>query len=168
MKKLLLLGLVLAILILAMPQGVSAANDQGTATVSAKIEDSITLAVTDPALWTLNFGVDECSGTANCNQADGAISGTVNSNDDWTLTSQADADGYMRSSTNVPLGNRLLIQVETGEYGELTSAHQLASGTGLTPYQTFSRNLRQVLAITDRSDIGNYGIVITLDATSAA
>jgi hypothetical protein len=78
MKKLLLIGMILAILILAMPQGVMAADDD--AVVTATVADVSVVNVAPVAAWELDRG------TANLNTD--AISVTVDSTSPWGLTVQ--------------------------------------------------------------------------------
>jgi len=169
MKKVLLLGLILAILILAMPQGVLAATGTGSATVSASIEDYTTLSVVQPSLWTMSFANNpiQCDSVATCNLKDNAISGTVYSSDDWTLTAHADAPYQMGASSTGPyLTNLLYIQTESG-WGDLNVPGTIAHGAGnLAVGEPFANDLKQTLADADRSDLG-YSIVIALTATSA-
>ena len=171
MKKVLLIGFILVILLLAFPQGVMAADDTGSATVSATISDYITLHVDTPTAWVLSFTANGCGGDDACNQKDDAISGTVHSSDDWTLATVAHATGKMATSA-VALQNNLLIETDpsvAAGYSDLTAARTLETGTGgLTVGEPFANNLRQTLDIQDRSDIGEYSITIQLAATTAA
>jgi hypothetical protein len=171
MKKVLLIGFVLAILLLAFPQGVLAAEPDtatGSAVVSAEITSYITLAVTPPPTWELEFDANEC-GTgdptgAGCNQLADAIKFDISSNDGWTLNVLQNSanDGYLKSGSEA-LQNRLFIGPDTGGiFVDAHAAHPLQTGpkttaTGVSHYKT----LRQKLDILDNAALTGY--TITLD-----
>jgi hypothetical protein len=167
MKKLLLIGLILAICILAMPQGVLAATDDGFAVVSANINDYVSLIVTPPGNWPLAYDATTCG--AACNELAPAIGFAVSSNDAWTVRSLDDTlqDGFMvgKASTNTPLANRLLIGPDTSTaYVNLIINQDLQTGT---MSGSFTKNLRQTLAITDDSRNNPFTITINFDVTTA-
>jgi hypothetical protein len=167
MKKVLLIGFVLAILLFAFPQGVLAATDDGQATVSARISDYITLTVTNPGDWPLAYDANQCGGTEHCNQG-APIGFTVSSNDQWTVRSltDTDQDGFMVGSddASTPLAELLLIgpDVSAG-YVDLTDNRDLQTDS---MSKSFTKNLRQVLAITDDSRNNPFTITINFDVTT--
>ena len=172
MKKVILIGLILAILLLAFPQGVMAATD--TAAVSATIADYIFLDVTGPtSAWPLEFThvTNECDAVPECNQLTNAISFAINTNDAWFLTAKQDSTGQVGRllSGSTYLTNPLYIGPNTANnYVTVVSADQLLeSGTTVGVITPFTKNLRQTLAIGDQSALGTYSITLTFDATTA-
>jgi hypothetical protein len=179
MKRVLLIGIILAILILAMPQGVSAATSSGgaaqAAEVTATIADYITLVVTGPAsTWMLNFDNNpvQCDSDAKCNQLNNAITFAISSNDGWTLSAVGDNSGnigFLKTSESpfLSLVNRLKIGPNpTAAYVTVETTKTLQTGTlGVTP--PFTKNLQQTLAITDDAT-RTYHLTLTFDATTNA
>jgi hypothetical protein len=98
MKKILFIGLILAILLFAFPQGVSAAESD-SATVVASVESKLDCVATHPAgTWALTRGQN------NFLYGSDAVSLTVDSTTDWTLTASNSApegadDGHMYDAT---------------------------------------------------------------------
>jgi len=180
MKKVLLIGLILAILLLAFPQGVMAL-DTGSATVSATISDYIDLVVTraSSAPWVLDYTVTQCDAplatTTGCNKLIDNIQFDINTNAAWKLSLLADADknGYLTSDTT-PLTNRLTIgPVNSGTTylvaTSSSSAQELQSGllpdSGIVPQ--FKKSLQQQLAIADDSTLTysntlNFNVITTV------
>ena len=177
MKKVLLIGFVLAILLLAFPQGVMAA-DTGSATVSATISDYIDLVVTRASsdAWVLDYTVAQCDGssTTGCNKLANNIQFDINTNSAWQLRLLQDAakDGYLTSGTT-PLTNRLTIgPVNSGSTYLVATAssspQELQSGllpdSGIVPQ--FTKSLQQQLAIADDATLTysntlNFNVITT-------
>jgi len=117
MRKLLLLGFILAILMLAFPQGVMAATeDQATVSATVKTVTDIDVELTTPTAWVLNrLDADE-------NDKNDAINVTVDCNGDWTVTptdvnTASETQGYMLDSTgSIKLTDPF--QLEKGEGSE--------------------------------------------------
>jgi hypothetical protein len=109
MKKVLLIGLILAILLFAFPQGVMAADtDSDTAEVTADINDVCEVTATYVGgTWAL----DRNSGTSNLN--DDAISVTVDSTSPFDLMAEDMAgtanDGFMVSGV-IPLKTGFILE----------------------------------------------------------
>jgi hypothetical protein len=170
MKRILLLGIILAICILAMPQGVLAAtaSSGGSAVVSATIEDYINLVVTGPSVWTLSYTASACGD--HCNVLSPGIKFDISSNDGWTLTASKNGpnDGYLKAGT-YNLANRLFIgpnpYAAPENWISTDAAHKIETGLkGVTPQ--FSRDLQQTLSINDDANLGTYSITLAFDATT--
>jgi hypothetical protein len=170
MKRVLLIGIILAILILAMPQGVSAAS---TAVVTAQVKDYISFTAVGPVSnWPLYFavvpGVAE-SASAPDNYQIGALALSVTSNTPWKIQVSGESGGYLRpyagsAYTGTPLVNPLGIgktayQAVTGSLTTL----QDETGTATTTY-TDTYNYKQTLAVTDITG-PTYRTVLTFDCS---
>jgi hypothetical protein len=171
MKRVLLIGIILAILILAMPQGVLAI-DTRTADVSASIATYLELfTVPAPAAWTLTSGTatvgyDNIYSASHGGTKPLAI--TIETNKGWTVTASEVTNptatkGHMVSLTH-SLTDPMQIQQEVlTNYGALTGSVLIADGTnaeiGVIP---FTRDLAQKVYSTDTPD--DYKITITFTA----
>jgi hypothetical protein len=135
MKKVLLIGLILATLLLAMPQGVSAATADVTASIATVSDLTATYIGTSPWVLTTNSANNQPN-------PPGAIQTTVNCNSDWDVTvadSQfaipaAVAVGHMVSTTS----NKYLATAFVFDGGGLTGpAWVIQSGTpqAITTYK---------------------------------
>jgi hypothetical protein len=176
MKKVLLIGFILVILLLAFPQGVMA-SDSGSATVSATITNYIDLIVSGPATspWVLDYTVTQCDAPINtqvgCNKLSNEILFDIQTNAAWKLRLMEDVtyDGYMKSGTTA-LTNPLYIgPVNSGTtYLKPTISglpQDLQTGTlpdsGIVPQ--FAKSLQQRLNIADDSTF-TYGITLYFNA----
>ena len=174
MKKVLLIGFVLAILLLAFPQGVMAAvSDGDSAIVTATIADYIDLVVTGPSTWGLTYTATQCaipSDYTNCNQLTNAISFDISSNDGWALSVLGDNtgnQGFLRSSGTgaASLQRRFLIGPDSSSnYVTVETTKQLHIGV-LGDTVPFTKNLQQTLAITDDAT-KTYTLTLVFDATT--
>jgi hypothetical protein len=159
MKKLLLLGLILAICILAMPQGVLA----DTATVNANVVQFTDFTASgDVSGWNLYYGNP---GPVNT-QTDGLTLNVI-ANNPWHVTVLGTNGGKMMpfgsgGYTGTALTNALNIDTQqvTG------SAVDLASG-GRTSSWSQSYDYVQTLEATDQPRT-DYQIVLTLDFATQA
>jgi hypothetical protein len=159
MKKLLLFGLILAILILAMPQGVLAFGT--SATVNANIEGVMTCdANSNVNPWALVRN--------NVNSVNDGISYNVTSTTDWTMTAADITNpltGHMRDSTvSKNLINPFGIEKETGGQASLETAVQVKSGTPITKTK-FDANINQTV---DYADYSGNAYQIQIQFTCAA
>jgi|WetSurMetagenome_2_1015567.scaffolds.fasta_scaffold44426_2 hypothetical protein len=174
MKKLLLIVLVLAICVLAFPQGVLA----DTATVNANI-DTVTEfhATYDPVdQWALTMGTTD--------QSDVPIVITVQSNQGWDVNAWDSLDGAKPASTAghmyewdgdyVTAGSEMLdtaltIQKEDSTYASLGgAADKVKIADGEASATEFDQNsyLQQYTAAGEKSLLTtNYRIVLTVDIT---
>ena len=135
MKKVLLIGLILAILLLAFPQGVMAVTDP-TAIINAELTPAtLEFAVTEPASWTLVRG-DNYLPTAD------EIKVEVDSSKYWTVSAQADASAHR---------GQMISQTVAAEY--LENQLEIWSETAAVPAYMSLINLVSV----HKGDPGNYG-----------
>ena len=104
MKRILLFGIVLAIFILAMPQGVLALN---AAEVTANVQSELEFGVTGLAGWSLDQGP---------NTAPNAITYTVIANSPWSVTV---APSSLTAGTTTPI-------ITDGKMYATKTAHNLA------------------------------------------
>jgi hypothetical protein len=174
MKRVLLLGIILAICILAMPQGVLA-EDTRTATVDASIATYLELFTVDnPAAWELTSGT-QSSGYDNIYSAtsDGSvkpISIMVETNKAWDVTA-SDVTHPVASTGHMVSGDFILrapmqIQQEVlTNYASLESPVLIADGDNTEiGVKTFERDLAQRVYSDDTP--ASYSIVITFTATN--
>jgi len=172
MKKLLLIGLILAILLLAMPQGVLAAPGDPikTATVSGTIESSLDLVITaQPGAtpWVMTAGLQPLGfDNVYATQHSGtkALSFAVDTNHKWEVRTTATDAGKMKAA--VTLTDPMFITIESGVPTSLATANLLIwdgaqTEIGVTP---FSSDLSQKVYTTDPQ--GNYAITITFTAAN--
>jgi hypothetical protein len=153
MKKVLLIGLILAICILAFPQGVLAADD--SATVNANIATSLDFTAAGPVgTWDLQPSGD----TTTASNADG-ITFFVNSNGAWgvhpKLTSSPPQTGIMApavpESGASALGSMLQVErITDGNFQYVSESTDILKGLATPPTGvTLYRALRQTTALTD-------------------
>jgi hypothetical protein len=182
MKRVLLIGIILAICILAMPQGVLAATSGGGAAqqadVTAKIASYIDLTVSGPGTTTWNMAfiplTDECAlggGTpfGHCNQLTEAINFALSSNDGWTVNSKANPTfgGWMwKDGTTIPhLVNMLQIGPDGSSAYVTTDVDRSLKTGAKTASTSFKQTLRQVVDINDDAT-NTYKITLTFNAVT--
>jgi hypothetical protein len=186
MKKLLLLGLILAILILAMPQGVSAATAPANPVVNANIAHTLVFTAPSPAAWVLDRGtVATDNYLSSTGSGTAPIVMTVDSANGWGVTA-VDANiltgaGHMVPVTPFtpaeagPLVNALQVMTAgpvgpTGTYTALPTASPFTPvtiRTGVSGVTTWNEDLKQTVALTDYSLTtgGPYRMTITFTCT---
>ena len=178
MKKLLLIGVILAILILAMPQGVLAATQAPV--VNANIAHTLVFTAPSPSLWTLGRGATATDNLLS--SGPGAIPIGVDTANKWELKAiDANAGGTAGHQAHmiptsgftptyaVPLENAL--QVQTGGWGG-TATFTALPESGTTPVTikaaqlsgvySFTEDLKQTVGISDYVlTAGTYQMTIT-------
>ena len=161
MKRVLLLGFILAICVLAVPQGVSAATlgTPSSAVVNAEVADHAAITVvfvppTTPGYWLLDRQWD--------NELSNGIHMNVDCSQPWAVTVVTDANtvpgtqGYMLSTVggiklNQPFYIKCTIGSVPGNYHTLTSgAYGIASGTPQLPTDYFY-NIAQPVVVADNA-----------------
>lgn len=156
MKKLLLIGLILAILILAMPQGVLAVPDSApSATISAKVDDVLECHATGPGgTWSLTRGIiNDLPGTTD-------IQTTVDSTVNWDQTASTTTNGLMiDSNTGENLIEPLYIGVMPSDMSPLSDNVLLRSGSPQA-IATYYNDITQQVRTDDFSGAA-YQITIT-------
>ena len=178
MKRLLLLGIILAICIFAMPQGVLAATQQ-QATVTSTVQTYLELRMDNPASqpWTLTSG-DEVKPFYNdfyAEQSPNAypIKLNVSSNNIWTVQANGTHLGHMYS-TVVPHPLINAMNITTNDVGQPVNWIQLSDSLQTIRQSrlltergktTFSRNLEQDVFSSDPV-AADYSITITFVASS--
>jgi len=161
MKRILLLGIILVICILAMPQGVMALE---YADVTANVDSVLELDVTGPSEWLLT------TGEVNVNPD--AIDYTIIANSPWSVTIvPTPDDGIMAATlTDHVLGSVLEIEtipdgVPSGSYlPVITTAKILSDDITAEAGNPYSANLQQDVAWTDErlTETGDvYKITLT-------
>jgi len=161
MKKLLLLGFVLAICILAMPQGVLAIDQP--VTVNAVYYSATTFVVTNNVgTWTL--AVDG----SNTNPA--GLSFDIKTLDDWSVSASAGNGGYMTGS-NGDLKSRFEMDLRTTpalgfQRLDLATPKVANSGGPSSVVQHWTSNLYQPVLFNDYGSASATGYAITLTFTS--
>jgi len=164
MKKLLLIGLILAICVLAMPQGVMADIKGDTATINAKVNQAeLRFDVTSTApTWELNRG-------ANIQTDANRTKVEVDSSTTWTVAAiGTTGGGYMWSVAN----NAILLKAPVNIYSDVTSEYKPLTASvavhdgiaGDYADTVFYTRLSQFIGPTD-SNVPTYQIVITYTCT---
>jgi hypothetical protein len=174
MKRVLLIGFILAICILAMPQGVMATTVR-TADVSATIQTYIELyAPTPPTVWALTAG-DHTTGYNNIYSATSSgnvkpLQLTIETNKAWRVDAEAvNGNTAVKAHMTGPahsLRDHLYIEQATpGNFADLYNLNAIASGTNAQiGVQPFARDLSQRVYSDDTPEA--YAIVITLTASN--
>ena len=161
MKKLLLLGFVLAICILAMPQGVLAIDQP--VTVNAVYYSATTFVVTNNVgTWTL--AVDG----SNTNPA--GLSFDIKTLDDWSVMASASNEGFMTGS-NGDLKSLFQMDLRTTpalgfERLDLATSKVANSGGPSSEVQTWNSKLYQPVLYNDYGSGTGYTITITFVSTT--
>jgi len=165
MKKFLLIGLILAICVLAFPQGVLAAVDDGSATVNANLPPiALVFDVTSPAgTWAL------ARGSNNLEPAN-TITIEIDSSRPWTVTAVGATTthtGHMMSGTAPAsfLENAVLIAstMDTSGFKSLATTQNVQAGVAGNKLDTvFSPDLSQLV---DDSDTAKTDYTITIEFT---
>jgi hypothetical protein len=164
MKKVLLIGLILAICILAMPQGVMAAlGDSAPATVTGNFASiAILKAQFNPGspAWALSRGSN--------NPLTGGINVSVDCNQPWQVNA-ADTDaapdkGFMTSGANrLATPFNLSISVDAAWHNLVGGPVQVATGFSQV-YTNYDYNIRQEVTNADKA--GSYTIIVTYTLTA--
>lgn len=152
MKKLLLIGLILVVCMLAFPQGVMAVNTANTATVDATVKTFAKIDATFNGPWELKRGA---------NNLDNGITVTVDSNTPWTTKAEdLTNSGYLTPTVGAALTAPLYIKG-----GALTSAVDLETA-GLPQASTpLSYDLDQAVDNDDDANVA-YHMTITFTLTT--
>jgi hypothetical protein len=161
MKKVLLIGLILAICILAFPQGVMAASDN--AEVIATIESVSEVHASFVGGWVLERGAD--------NSFDNAILVTVDSTSPWGLTasdekSVEDHKGYMVGSDGSPLATAFEFN-GAGLAAPQTLFPAGQAGQEENTESPYPYGIDQDVTEDDNSALAPYTITVTFTLTSA-
>jgi hypothetical protein len=181
MKKLLLIGLILAILILAMPQGVSAATVPQAPIVNANIVHTLGFTAPSPATWVLDRGTSATDNYLSGSSAGDPIVMTVDSATTWGVTAidsntggTAGSQAHMKPTagfapaTALPLVNALQVQTGASAYTALpeTGTTPVTIQTGSQGVTTWNEDLKQTVALTDITlTTGTYQMTITFTCT---
>jgi hypothetical protein len=171
MKRVLLIGFILAICILAMPQGVLAIDRP--VTVNAVYTTATTFTVTGA----ITSGVyDMGILTVSNNEKTDALLFTVNSLTDWTVTGLDTTvptikRGYMQGSYTDPaksLQNSFEVTIPAGGWWNFVSTTPLAinSGGPKSSDQTWLSSIRQIVTTTDYGSSSGYHIQTTYTCTA--
>jgi hypothetical protein len=177
MKKFLLIGLILVILLLAMPQGVMAATTQ-TATVSGSLATVLELRKTDMGTtgWALASGtptvmVDNVfSAPTPAGKGYLPINLQIETNGKWDVTASTTTSGKMTSANRGGVALQDVIDITTDDtniaWSPLSVPVSIKSspsyGTGIT---NIYRDLKQGVYSTDPV-ADDYSITITFTATN--
>jgi len=161
MKKVLLIGLILAICILAFPQGVMAATDIKGADVNAQVVDTckVTAEFVPPSggVWNLERNV--------ANALPNGIHVTVDSSSKWSLDvvdAKATDPGFMVSTVGaIPLNNAFVFEGA----GLAASRNLFPSGQLAQPVTPYDYDIGQPITATDNSDLA-YIITVTFTLIS--
>jgi hypothetical protein len=178
MKRVLLIGFILAILILAMPQGVLAGTTQ-PATVTATINPYLDLTIgPNPTSWAMASGstVTPVVNNFYTDKSAYPIALTVETNRNWEVRADNTVGtdkGFMKAAvTNVAL--RSAMDITTADGGDPTGSWTALSNgniliaSGLRPptaLVSFNRNLRQAVYSNDPPE-NPYSITITFTASN--
>jgi hypothetical protein len=161
MKKLLLIGLILAILILAMPQGVSALDTPTTAVVNAGITPVASISAAFIGPWTLGRGENTLPATT-------GITVTVDANSPWSTkaedlsTPTNHVKGHMQSTT---VSTNSLNQPLYINGGVLTGSVDLVTNGAAQTSTPLSYALAQQVVDTDDANQA-YTITLTFTLTT--
>jgi len=176
MKKLLLIGFVLAICLLAFPQGVLADKAESPV-VDANIEHALVFTAPSPAEWTLTRGSVATDNYLSDTGSADPIFITVSTAQNWELTAEdvsvLGTKGKMvptagwKPDAAGPLTNALYIETHdpavpgaTGTYSDLTAVRTIRSGKS-PGYYTWNEDLKQTVALGDYAlTTGKYEITI--------
>jgi hypothetical protein len=176
MKRVLLIGIILAILILAMPQGVLAVGPNAPLPVVVNAQYGATSATTFDAVLHTVSGVwtwDLVTPSASDNLKSPAIDFTVNSLAIWDVTaydSYATPAGRQKGFLHGDLGDlQNPVQMTSGGGVTWNTLTTYTSGSPLTVYsgasktsaQTWSENLKQPVTATDLASHSGYHTQIT-------
>ena len=171
MKKLLLIVFVLAILLLAFPQGVMAAPVPDAVTVNAVYENAQLTFTADTVAskfpWTLIR--DDMSGY-NSNLNSGALTFTVDSRSPWTVTAEDTKTATLHKGHMIESGTsgshwlaqRFQIRDTTNTY-YLDGASAIQIQTGNPTDVAFTKDIAQPLLAADHDYAvsGGYEIIVT-------
>jgi hypothetical protein len=144
MKKLLLIGLMVLLAVLAFPTAVSAA--EANATINATVGQQLSVAITNPFVgtWVLNQGANT--------QIYGNL--TISANVPWSESTSATNGNYLKTSGGTALINKL--QLNGFDVTSYTTS-------GTSSYNTTLNFAQQVLMA---DPAGSYGSVVTFTVTA--
>jgi len=160
MKKVLLLGFILAILLLAFPQGVMAAGDP-TAEVTASIQSIADLNAAFSGTWVLQRLAPGLTPNLNANN----ITVTVDCNNDWDVSVTDDKStnkGYMTSASK-KLTDPFYVEVGDGKnaFNTLTGSSWITESGSSQPITTYHYDVYQQVENGDDAAEGSYAITVT-------
>jgi hypothetical protein len=161
MRKLLLIGLVIAVCMLAFPQGVLAAD----VPIAATLGSSITFDASGPSdAWALSYNESEHINTL----VDG-IHLAVTSNDNWSVTVIGNNNGKFTEmgSGGHQLTNPLLISTiaSPGSEDWTSTIGSVAIANGVPGIFDVPRSLQQTIVFTDYPS-NNYQIILTFTCSA--
>jgi len=170
MKKVLLIGFILAILLLAFPQGVMAVDD-ATAVVNADLAQvALNFKVTEPTTtWNLVRGANDL-GSADPSLADIKIE--VDTSNYWTVSAEDTTTahkGHLISTSGEFLANPLMIETTNADTTGTSLAAKVDVGSGNPGSYTdtiFYRNLHQLVETTDKAR-SDYTITLTFSVAES-
>lgn len=177
MKRILLLGMILAICVLAFPQGVMAGDiTPDGVVVDAAYEGSelvFTAEKYDPAeggpTWPWALSENPTADTAPWNLQEDALYFTVDSTLDWDLSASGSDDGYMRTTTTTVkplLDNAFLIKDEGDDAWVTTPTAGTEIETGVPADTAFWKDIDQKVVQADYS-ADDYSITLTFTCSNA-
>ena len=162
MKKVLLIGIVLAILLLAMPQGVMAISQQ--AVVNANYYSATTFVVNNKFVgpWNLVVSPD--------NTKDPGLSFDITTLDDWSVMASASNEGFMTGS-NGDLKSLFQMDLRTTPASgfqrlDLATSKVANSGGPSSEVQTWNSKLYQPVLYNDYGSASGTGYTITITFVS--
>jgi hypothetical protein len=179
MKRVLLIGIILAIFILAMPQGVMADTKTSPVTVNANIINHLTCTATNGGTssgWAMTRGTTNTMG-------DG-VAFVLKSSAPWVITVAESATpvqptpphaGFMKESDGTAyvdggkfLASALGIQRSDDNYQDLNAGSQRTVAGNVANDYTFNKGLQQAVALTDTelpAATRHYAIGLTFTCT---
>jgi|WetSurMetagenome_2_1015567.scaffolds.fasta_scaffold865654_1 hypothetical protein len=159
MKKILLLGFILAILLFAFPQGVLAATDSKGAEVTASVADTciVTASFTEPTGgWILERNAP--------NALSPGIHVTVDSSSPWGLVASDEKTGLTKGFMTSG-GSQLSTPFVFRTGGLATPQTLFPSGSPAQPVTGYDYDIGQPVTATDNSAL-SYTITVTFTLTS--
>jgi hypothetical protein len=168
MKKLLLIGLILAICILAFPQGVMAAQT-APVTVNAQFSDFLCLTASNPVnTWTLDFSQLNYVNTLS---AANGITLNPDASRTWKITVYNATDRKFFSPTATPHLLTNVLKIATTDANDAftdigTSVTPLMVASGNQGTFAIKRGLQQSLNIVNDKAASDYRIVLTFDISN--
>jgi hypothetical protein len=157
MKKVLLIGFILAILLFAFPQGVMAADIPKSVTIDATYGNI-------PTTFTVDNNVQNWALAVGTTPYDTALTFHVTTLDNWQVTAAATDSGKMRGSVGV-LQTELAVNTPASGWTNFLTALQ-NSGTAKSTEQSWSQDLAQTVTTTDFGSTSGYHITITFTCST--
>jgi hypothetical protein len=174
MKRILLIGFILAICILAMPQGVLAAQQSSNVPISALYAGS-------PLAFQAALSTDSGANSVNPwqlvrgtdNGRTNALVFTVSDSEAWTVTATGSNGGYFAGVTNSAhsLINPFWMEfspngVRDGAQHNIIGGPAVLNGGPIPDGSVYYSNVWQRVTDADFGDAGGYTLTITFTATS--